>query len=168
MTILHGKQAAIVQVLNETIVESIMKYVEVSKGELEVDGFGRTLHVIRGKKTEKKGWDNLHDERVIEQELSRLMDKIIRDLVTLDAEERRLERRRRKAKHVATIAKHAQLKQPADKNICWDYVRRGGQCKLAGCVKVHQLLPVTMLPLHMRFLVEEDHFPTSREACTVY
>jgi hypothetical protein len=36
----------------------------------------------------------------------------------------------------------------------------------ASCLLIHKELPVTALPVSMRFLIDEDHFPATREACT--
>jgi len=48
-------------------------------------------------------------------------------------------------------------------SLCWDFVRTGGRCHRGVlCPFIHKMVPVTLLPMNMRFLIEEDNFPASR------
>lgn len=126
----------------------------------------------------EKGW-NIHDDSVIRQEVTRCVLSLIRTVVCSDSKARQRERQVLKRTHKQMIAAIDQSRdssfsysstgsnedQEKIKQICWDFVVRGGHVcpRGSGCTLSHVMRPVTDLPIQHRTFEREDFFPIARE-----
>ncbi len=82
----------------ERQVETVLDYIG-DTCELVIEGWSRNVRIEKGREPSRSGWDHINDSKVIAVEVERVLDKVIRELVTADAEERKIARRERKKHH---------------------------------------------------------------------
>jgi len=131
----------------------------------------RTAHLSYGKDRPPLERDPM-EERRVRGECERCVRDLIKILVKQEAEENRQARRVRRQRHQLLMGEvEAQRRQSGvsvPEDICWDYTVRGGSCPRGEeCLFRHAIVPISHVPLRMRYFVMEDSFPEIQELSAV-
>jgi hypothetical protein len=164
VVVMHGRKQALVLMEHSSCADRFFAIYGASG--IAVNGWSSVVVAKGNERSVRSDW-NAKDARVIRQEVQRCLERVVKSVITTDAQQRRILRRKQREQHKLLIRQSISSTRTssgtdaARANVCWDFVR--GKCPRGRlCTFSHESVPISELPPQYRTFVAKDAFPVIR------